>query len=173
MNRTFSQINNMDRASLVAEKALEEQDIPQKHQSSSERVKEPRQQGVRRPLEVTTPKQIARAKKQVQTYEPPPIFTTTSVFIFGAIIIILTSIWTPLALIFLWAAARFQRYCFRINDEPSTRRRLLKSFQRIDRLTAPLRQVPHGIKVEESYWVNRRYVRDSWASHEVRGCHQA
>lgn len=109
-------------------------------------------------LALTAPKTATRSKPQVQTYEPPPIFTTTTVFVFGGVIIVLASIWTPLALVFVWIAARFQRYCFRINDEPSTRRRLLKDFQRTDLLTAPLRKIPDGVKVEESYWVNRRYV---------------
>lgn len=111
-----------------------------------------------RPLEVNTPKPSTRSKPQVQTYEPQPVFTTTSAFVLGAFIILLSSIWTPLAVAFVWIAARFQRYCFRQNDEPSVRRRLLKDFQRTDQLTAPLRQIPVGVKVEESYWVNRRYV---------------
>ena len=114
---------------------------------------------VKLPLEVTTPKTSSkRSKAQVQTYEPPPMLTTTSVFVFGSLIIVLASIWTPLAVVFVWIAARFQRYCFRINDEPSNRRRLLKEFQRTNQLTAPLRHVPDGVRVEESYWVNRRYV---------------
>jgi len=114
---------------------------------------------VKPPLEVNTPKITStRNKPQVQTYEPPPVFTTTFVFAFGALIIVLSSIWTPLAVIFVWIAARFQRYCFRINDEASTRRRLLKDFQRTDHLTAPLRQIPDGVKIEDSFWVNRRYV---------------
>lgn len=113
----------------------------------------------RRPIEVTTTQQPVVSppkRRQVQTYEPPPLFHTTTVFAFGAVIVVLANIWTPLALLFVWCAARLQRYFFRVNDEPSSRRRLLKEFQRKDQLTAPLRQIPRGVKVEESYWVNRR-----------------
>jgi hypothetical protein len=141
---------NSERGSMVLEKVVTEKEI----EECRGREKPP----VLVALALTTPKTATRSKPQVQTYEPPPIFTTTTVFVFGGVIIVLASIWTPLALVFVWIAARFQRYCFRINDEPSTRRRLLKDFQRTDLLTAPLRKIPDGVKVEESYWVNRRYV---------------
>lgn len=112
-----------------------------------------------KPVNITINKQpsaTSRKRCQVQTYEPPPLFSTTVVFVFGVTIVVLSNIWTPLALVFVWCAARLQRYFFRVNDDPTTRRRLLKEFQRKDQLTAPLRQVPDDIKVEEAYWVNRR-----------------
>ena len=112
-----------------------------------------------KPVKITTinqPSATSRKRRQVQTYEPPPLFSTTVVFVFGATIVLLSNIWTPLALVFVWCAARLQRYLFRINDEPTARRTLLKEFQRKDQLTAPLRQIPNDIKVEEAYWVNRR-----------------
>lgn len=112
-----------------------------------------------KPVKITTsnhPPATSRKRRQVQTYEPPPLCSTTVVFLFGATVVLLSNIWTPLALVFVWCAARLQRYFFRVNDEPTVRRRLLKEFQRKDQLTAPLRQVPIDIKVEEAYWVNRR-----------------
>ena len=111
-----------------------------------------------KPVNITNSQKPPASRKrcQVQTYEPPPLFSTTAVFVFGATIVLLSNIWSPLALVFVWCTARLQRYFFRVNDEPTARRRLLKEFQRKDQLTAPLRQVPNDIKVEEAYWVNRR-----------------
>mmetsp|Transcript_11966 Transcript_11966/g.34460 ORF Transcript_11966/g.34460 Transcript_11966/m.34460 type:complete len:432 (+) Transcript_11966:127-1422(+) len=143
MSSPVKRVNGFEKASLVVENEVLRQKTVRQHQ--------------KRPLEVTSgPSVSVSGKRQVQTYEPPPLFHTTTVFAFGALIIVLANIWTPLALLVVWTAARLQRYFFRINDEPSSRRRLLKDFQRKDQLTAPLRQVPNGIKVEESYWVNRR-----------------
>jgi hypothetical protein len=144
---------NLERASVVKQqKASIEMEIKLERCGQEKRP-------VKVPLEVTTPKTSStRSKAQVQTYEPPPMLTTTSVFVVGCLIIVLASIWTPLAVVFVWIAARCQRYCFRVNDEPSNRRRLLKDFQRTNQLTAPLRHIPDGTRVEESYWVNRRYA---------------
>jgi hypothetical protein len=112
----------------------------------------------RRPIEVSQPTTSHPNRRVVDQYEPAPIFTTTCVFVFGSTIILLASIWTPLALLAVWIAARLQRYWFRVNDEPTMRRRLLKDFVRTDQLTAPLRYLPDTVQVEETYWVNRRYV---------------
>lgn len=142
----MTRINKVEKVSTLADN-----EILEKHQ-------EVKQQS-RRPIEVTTSPAILSSKRcQVQTYEPPPLFSTTVVFVFGAVVVLLANIWTPLALLFVWCMARLQRYFFRVNDDASARRRLLKEFQRKDQLTAPLRQIPKEVKVEESYWVNRRYV---------------
>jgi hypothetical protein len=145
--RIVNSVDKFEDVSLIVEETA-----PKRREASS------RLQS-RIPIEVTPQQPLPSPKgRQVQTYEPPPLFHTTTVFAFGAVIVVLANIWTPLALLFVWCAARLQRYFFRINDEPSSRRRLLKEFQRKDQLTAPLRQIPDGVKVEESYWVNRRYV---------------
>lgn len=147
MNGTTKRSGELGKASLVVDDELVER--PQ-HQREVRRSS-------RRPIEVITQQNVTTIKRrQVQTFEPPPLFTTTTVFSFGVVIVILVNIWTPLALLFVWCVARLQRYFFRINDEPSARRRLLRDFQRKDQLTAPLRKIPDGLKVEESYWVNRR-----------------
>ncbi len=96
--------------------------------------------------------------RKVQVYQPPPLLHTTTVFAFGSMIVLLTSVWMPLGLILVWVVARLQNYIFRVNDDPSARRVLLKEFQRHDTLTAPFRHIPRGMTVEETYWVNRRYV---------------
>lgn len=103
-----------------------------------------------------TPKESKSNSRKVQVYEPPPLFHTTTIFAFGCVIAFLAVFWMPLALVFVWSVARLQNYVFRINDESSTRRVLLKEFQRHDTLTAPFRHIPRGAKVEEAYWVNRR-----------------
>ena len=146
-------VSDLDEASSLV---VENSDLLLKKQQPSPELR----RKARRPIEVVIPAPVSTTKRRrvVQTFEPPPIFTTTTVFAFGAFIVILANIWTPLALLFVWCAARLQRYCFRINDEPSARRRMLREFQRKDVLTAPLRQIPCDVKVEESYWVNRRYV---------------
>lgn len=157
MSPRIKSVDNFKKASLIMEETIQKQKVTNASSST------PRS---RRPIEVTTTQQPVVSppkRRQVQTYEPPPLFHTTTVFAFGAVIVVLANIWTPLALLFVWCAARLQRYFFRVNDEPSSRRRLLKEFQRKDQLTAPLRQIPRGVKVEESYWVNRRYV------HMLRG----
>lgn len=146
MKSSMKRVSNLEEASLIVENQTIRDSKEQRRKSRSL-------------IEVTTPQPIStttKRRQQVQTFEPPPLFTTTTVFAFGTIIVILANIWTPLALLFVWCAARLQRYFFRINDEPSARRRMLKEFQRKDQLTAPLRQIPSGAKVEESYWVNRR-----------------
>jgi len=96
--------------------------------------------------------------RKVQVYQPPPLFNTTTVFLWGSLIVWVGSLWTPLGLALVWVAAWLQNYIFRINDEPCARRMLLKEFQRHDMLTAPFRYVPPGVKIEETYWVNRRCV---------------
>ena len=96
--------------------------------------------------------------RKVQVYQPPPLFNTTTVFLWGSVIVLVGSLWTPLGLALVWVAAWLQNYIFRINDEPCARRMLLKEFQRHDTLTAPFRYVPPGVKIEETYWVNRRCV---------------
>jgi hypothetical protein len=111
----------------------------------------------RPPIEVSqsvTPHQNRRSEVHV----PLPLCNTTTVFAFGSVIIFLASIWTPLALVVVWISARLQRYWFRVNDEPTARRKLLKEFIKKDQLTAPLRYLPDHVHAEESYWVNRRYV---------------
>jgi hypothetical protein len=148
MSPRISSVENFEDVSLITEETV------QKRQEVGSSLQP------RRLIEVTPQQPVSSTKRraQVQTYEPPPIFNTTTIFAFGSVIVLLANIWTPLALLFVWCAARLQRYFFRVNDEPSSRRRLLKEFQRKDQLTAPLRQIPIGVKVEESYWVNRRYV---------------
>ncbi len=142
----MKRLNNFEKVSTLVENERIEKHREEKQQS-------------RRPIEVTAVPIVASAKRrQVQTYEPPPLFSTTLVFVFGAVIVLLANIWTPLALLFVWCAARLQRYFFRVNDDPTARRRLLKEFQRKDQLTAPLRHIPNEVKVEEAYWVNRRWV---------------
>eukprot|EP00934_Nitzschia_sp_Nitz4_P007675 Nitzschia sp. Nitz4//scaffold40_size135432//73440//74822//NITZ4_003249-RA/size135432-snap-gene-0.128-mRNA-1//-1//CDS//3329551234//7665//frame0 len=143
MSTSMKRVKTLEKPSFVVE-----QEVPVQTKQTSGTT-------LRKPIEVTQP--ITRPPpRRVQSYEPEPLFTTTTMFSFGTAVIILASIWTPLALLFVWACARLQRYWFRLNDVACTRRRLLKDFQRIDQRTAPMRAIPKGMKVEESYWVNRR-----------------
>lgn len=113
---------------------------------------------------VTNKSTYAKKTRKVQVYQPPPLLNTTTVFLWGAIIVFVGNLSTPLALALVWIAAWLQNYIFRINDEPCARRMLLKEFQRHDTLTAPFRYVPPGVKIEETYWVNRRCVCVTCAS---------
>jgi hypothetical protein len=122
----------------------------------SEVCKRQQKRSSRRPIEVLQVKPQLNKRAGDSHYEPVPLFTTTSVFTFGAAIILLANLWPPLALLVVWICARLQRYWFRANDEPSHRRRLLKEFTKKDQLTAPLRYLPDHVHAEESYWVNRR-----------------
>jgi hypothetical protein len=116
-----------------------------------------KQRRSRLPIEVSQ-SVTQHQNRRAEVHIPPPLFNTTTIFAFGSVIIFLASIWTPLALVVVWISARLQRYWFRVNDEPTARRKLLKEFVKTDQLTAPLRYLPDHVHAEESYWVNRRYV---------------
>lgn len=145
MNTGMKRVHTFEKASLVVE---EKNDLIKDQRNVSK---------VRRPIEVSQT-QTAHASRRIQPYESQPLLTTTSVFSFGAVIVLLAHLWVPLALLFVWTCARLQRYWFRENDVSSTRRRLLKDFLRRDPQVAQLRQIPKGMHVEEAFWENRRYV---------------
>lgn len=116
-------------------------------------------QGPRRPLEVSqTGVQHQNKRAGDGKYVAPPLFNTTTVFSFAVTVVVLSKISTVLTLIMVWVGARLQRYWFRINDDASMRRRLLRDFLKRDKITTSLRRVPDCVDFRESSWTNRRYV---------------
>ena len=113
--------------------------------------------GPRRPLEVSQDGQQHQNKRAGDgKYVAPPLFNTTTVFSFAVAVVVLSKFSTVLTLIIVWVGSRLQRYWFRVNDDASARRMLLRDFLKRDKITTTLRRVPDHVDYRESFWTNRR-----------------
>lgn len=93
-----------------------------------------------------------------QPYEPPPVVSQSIVLAIGFFLFILASLWPPLILLVAYVASKLIPYSFRINDDASRRRQLFQEFSNDDEFPETLKQFPSHLCLEESYWINSRYV---------------
>jgi len=89
-------------------------------------------------------------------YEPVPLVSTELVFGCGLFLFVVAMIWPPLILVVTFLAWKVISYCFRTNDEATSRRMLLEEFSKTDKDSASLREIPSDVTVTEGYWTNAR-----------------
>lgn len=96
-----------------------------------------------------------------EPYEPNPLISRSTILFLGFGLYGLTFIWAPLLLVMAFLASMLVPYCFRENDNAETRRKLFAEFSRELDLPSDFRRTPDDILLEESFWVNARYVLKS------------
>ena len=89
---------------------------------------------------------------------PPPSITQTRCLAIGFGIFIVASIWPPLVLLAAFVLSQFLPYMLRVNDDPESRRRFYREFQKRQDPQIPeeWRATPEDIILKERYWVNDR-----------------
>jgi hypothetical protein len=103
-------------------------------------------------------------RKWAGPYVPEPVLTQSFVLGTGLLAFVLALVWPPLLLLAAYLASKIVPYSYRTNDDATVRRRLYREYTTADPdsdedLHPPLLICPpDNIRVEESYWVNERYV---------------
>mmetsp|Transcript_9921 Transcript_9921/g.27112 ORF Transcript_9921/g.27112 Transcript_9921/m.27112 type:complete len:370 (-) Transcript_9921:303-1412(-) len=90
------------------------------------------------------------------SYDAPPLVSTQTVFAIGIFVYILASIWPPSLLILTVFVWKLTTYSLRINDEGASRRMLLHEFEKNDKVSDHLREIPSDVSVTQGYWTNSR-----------------
>jgi hypothetical protein len=91
-------------------------------------------------------------------FEPPPVISRHVILISGLVLFGLALLWPPLILLLAYLLSKLVPFSFRVNDDAATRRQLFQRFGQQEDLPERFRNVPETIRLEESYWVNARYV---------------
>ncbi|KAL7563828.1 hypothetical protein ACA910_019559 [Epithemia clementina (nom. ined.)] len=84
------------------------------------------------------------------------IIDQNTVLAWGFVLFGLSVIWPPLILLFAYVASKLIPYSFRTNDCPANRRKLFAEFARQEDLPDTYRSLADRIRLEDSYWANRR-----------------
>eukprot|EP00521_Asterionellopsis_glacialis_P012182 CAMPEP_0195306774 /NCGR_PEP_ID=MMETSP0707-20130614/37371_1 /TAXON_ID=33640 /ORGANISM="Asterionellopsis glacialis, Strain CCMP134" /LENGTH=387 /DNA_ID=CAMNT_0040371001 /DNA_START=14 /DNA_END=1177 /DNA_ORIENTATION=+ len=89
---------------------------------------------------------------------PPPRITQTHFLTIGFSVYVIASIWPPLLLIATFFLSQFVPYCVRVNDDPESRRRFYREFQKRNDPNVPKdwQHTPPDIVLKERYVVNDR-----------------
>eukprot|EP00934_Nitzschia_sp_Nitz4_P004289 Nitzschia sp. Nitz4//scaffold364_size14896//10634//11938//NITZ4_008911-RA/size14896-augustus-gene-0.2-mRNA-1//-1//CDS//3329549279//4279//frame0 len=87
---------------------------------------------------------------------PPGIVSERTVAVAGILLFVLAQIWPPLILVATYLAATMVPYLFRINDDATTRRQMLHIFEKEDRESDCLREIPDDVQRETGFWLNER-----------------
>lgn len=89
---------------------------------------------------------------------PPPRITQTRCLAIGFSIFIVASIWPPLVLLATFVLSQLLPYMLRVNDDPESRRRFYREFQKRQDPKIPDEWIntPKDIVLKERYWVNDR-----------------
>jgi hypothetical protein len=98
----------------------------------------------------------ALPKPVVDAYQSPPMVTQKTILMVGFAIYLAAQVWPPLILVVTYMASIFIPYAYRINDDASTRRKLVHQFEKEDQVAAVVRQLPEDVTFEESYWPTDR-----------------
>lgn len=98
----------------------------------------------------------AGLKPVVDGYQSPSMVTQKTILMVGFAIYLVSYVWPPLILVVTYMASIFIPYAYRINDDASTRRKLIHQFEQEDPLAAVVRQLPDDVSFEESYWPTDR-----------------
>lgn len=89
-------------------------------------------------------------------YIPPPVISRSTILAIGFGIFLLATIWPPLILMVTYLLSILVPYSWRVNDDPTSRRRLFTEFRRDADLPAAYRLTDNEVVIEERYWVNQR-----------------
>lgn len=92
------------------------------------------------------------------SYMPPPLVAKSTIWAVGLILFLAAMIWPPLLLVLTYTAALIIPYSFRINDDATTRRHLIQKFEKEDKASAHVREIPADVRLKTKYWTNPRYV---------------
>mmetsp|Transcript_18964 Transcript_18964/g.44912 ORF Transcript_18964/g.44912 Transcript_18964/m.44912 type:complete len:388 (+) Transcript_18964:153-1316(+) len=89
---------------------------------------------------------------------PPARISQTRCLFIGVAIYAAATVWPPLILIAAFILGQFLPYALRVNDDPESRRRFYREFQKRDDPNVPedWRKTPDDIVVKERYFVNDR-----------------
>jgi hypothetical protein len=98
----------------------------------------------------------ALPKPVFDAYQSPPMVTQKTILMVGFAIYLAAQVWPPLILVVTYMASIFIPYAYRINDDASTRRKLIHQFETEDQVAAVVRQLPEDVSFEESYWPTDR-----------------
>lgn len=89
-------------------------------------------------------------------FVPPPVIRRSTILAIGFGLFALALIWPPLILMVTYLLSILVPYSWRINDDPTTRRRLYKEFRERTDLPEAYRLTDEEVVVKEKYWVNER-----------------
>jgi hypothetical protein len=99
------------------------------------------------------------ALKWSARYTPPPVVSQSALLTIGLVCFVLAYVWPPLILLLAYVSSKLIPYSYRLNDDASYRRRLYKEFaSQEDSHPAHFYSPTDGITIDESFWVNDRYV---------------
>jgi len=87
---------------------------------------------------------------------PPPVVKRSTILAIGFGVFALAMIWPPLILMATYLLSILVPYSWRVNDDPTTRRRLYKEFRQRADLPAAYRLKDDEVVINERYWVNER-----------------
>jgi acylglycerol lipase len=87
---------------------------------------------------------------------PPPVIRRSTILAIGFGVFFLALIWPPLILMVTYLLSILVPYSWRVNDDPTSRRRLFKEFRERDDLPAAYRLTDGEVVIDERYWVNER-----------------
>ena len=99
-------------------------------------------------------------------FDPKPAIQRSTVLLVGFGIFVLAMLWPPLILLATYVASILLPYSFRVNDDGASRRKLLHRFEKEDRVSDSMREVPEDVHLESGYWTNARYVEPLFVSWE-------
>jgi hypothetical protein len=87
---------------------------------------------------------------------PPPVIRRSTILAIGFGIFGLALLWPPLILMLTYLLSILIPYSWRVNDDPTSRRRLFKEFRERADLPAAYRLTDEEVVIDERYWVNER-----------------
>jgi hypothetical protein len=107
----------------------------------------------------TSPHNNKTALKWSARYTPPPVVSQSALLTIGLVCFLLAYVWPPLILLLAYVSSKLIPYSYRLNDDASYRRRLYKEFaSQEDSHPNHFYSPTDGITIDESFWVNDRYV---------------
>jgi hypothetical protein len=106
---------------------------------------------------------IEKHKEAVETtvsrddsYVAPPLVSSNFILGCGTFVFAL-AVFYPAAILFVtFGLSQLIPYCFRITDEPTKRRMILRQFEREDQVSAKRREIPDDVDFQDRYWTNSR-----------------
>lgn len=90
------------------------------------------------------------------SYVAPPLVSSNKILGAGAFLFGLAVVWPPLILVVAFFLSQLIPYCFRVTDEPTKRRMILRQFEKDDKEHAERRIIPDDVDFEDRYWTNSR-----------------
>ena len=94
--------------------------------------------------------------KEEELREPKPAVERLTILGIGLALFAMAIIWPPLILLVTYVASFLFPYSFRDNDDAMSRRQLLDNFEKEDRVSDCLREIPDDVHMETGYWTNSR-----------------